>query len=100
MKNEEKTILKIAENVLIELGNLSADYKISGTKFINDHIPIRGKYKGEKTAIWSVYLDDLIFDTTDFLFIMDETGEPLYAQSKHGVSEIEKVDGKYKWKKS
>ena len=44
-------------------------------------------------------LEDVIFDTLDFLTILDETGVPLYARSKHGVSEIDKVDGNINGKK-
>jgi hypothetical protein len=48
----------------------------------------RGDNKGDKIKAWVVSIEDRFFDTVDFLTISDETGEPLYFQTKHRVFEI------------
>ena len=50
----------------------------------------RGDIEGGKTNVWKVSIEDRLFETVDFLTISDETGEPLYFQTKHRVFEIEK----------
>lgn len=45
---------------------------------------------------WVAVIDEPVFDSTIFLVISDETGEPLYMQNKHSIVEIEKDSkGKY-----
>lgn len=45
---------------------------------------------------WVAVINEPIFDTSAFLTISDETGEPLYIQNKHITREIEKnSDGNY-----
>jgi hypothetical protein len=47
-------------------------------------------------SCWIVVIGEPLFGSSIFLTISDETGEPLYIQSKHKVSEIEKdSDGNY-----
>jgi len=61
----------------------------------------RGENKGQKIKAWVVSIEDKLFDTVDFLTVADETGEPLYLQTKHTVSEIIKdSEGNYSWKDS
>lgn len=52
--------------------------------------------RGRVMPAWTVSIDEPIFDTSIFLTISDETGEPLYIQSCHKVVEIEKdKEGNY-----
>lgn len=55
-----------------------------------------GKYKGEEISLWLVAINSL-FDNHNFLFISDETGEPVYYQNFNTfVFDVEKgKDGKY-----
>lgn len=83
----------------MEVKSNHPNYKIVGARFRQTAEIARGIKKGEQAPLWSVTIEDSLFDTFDFLTISDETGEPLYAQSKHGVSEIIKdSNGKFIWK--
>lgn len=45
---------------------------------------------------WTIAINEPVFESTNFLIISDETGEPLYIQSSHKVEELTKdSNGKY-----
>jgi hypothetical protein len=47
--------------------------------------------RGKIIDTWTAVID-APFDTSEFLIISDETGEPLYIQGKHSIYEISKDD--------
>ncbi len=51
---------------------------------------------GKIMPTWTAVIDEPITDSYEFLVISDDTGEPLYRQSKHLVVEVKKNgDGVY-----
>lgn len=45
---------------------------------------------------WTIAINEPVFESTNFLIISDQTGEPLYIQSSHKVEELTKdSNGKY-----
>lgn len=99
MKHSDEEVRKIILIVIEDLNYPLKQDAIEGVNYAENDKFIRGESKGEEFSSWTVAFNDSTFDTTDFFIISDETGEPLYAQSKHGVTEIIKDEaGKYKWK--
>jgi len=95
MKNNEKEIIEIAKKVLQELDPVYFDEKNIEGAWFKENDPIRGD-KANTQAVWLISINEPIFDSTNFLRILDETGEPLYIQTNHKVHEIIKNDeGKY-----
>ena len=90
--------IKIVTEFLTQTKQLTKEYSVTGAIFTESETLLRGNKK--KIPVWTVSVhDSSIFDTTDFYIVSDLTGDLLYAQSKHGVTEIEKgSDGKFHWK--
>lgn len=99
MKQSEEKIIAKAKRVLKDLqGKYFNEKNIEGAWFQEKYSLARplDTFKD----VWSVSINEPVFDTTDFLKISDDTGEPLYIQSKHLIMEIMKdADGKYVEKK-
>lgn len=92
---EEKILLK-AKKVLQDLqGEFYKEENIEGTWFEEKDEVARPL--GAIMPAWTVSIHEPIFDTSTFLILSDETGEPLYIQgSWTSISEIEKnSDGNY-----
>ncbi len=91
MKHTEEQILEKAKKVL---QNIEKQYykeeNIEGVYFVKDRILARGENKYKEHPCWVVSINEPVFDSSQFLTISDETGEPLYIQGKHSVYEIQK----------
>lgn len=87
MKHTEEQMLAKAKQVLKDIQKTSyREENILGISFReNDEI---ARPRGEKINSWTTSLHEPVFDRALFLVISDETGEPLYFQSPHRVSEI------------
>jgi hypothetical protein len=96
MKHSEKEIKDKAKIILDDAGR-NYDFKIIKALFLSDDLMISGQYKGKKIPAWTVVIHStfLFEETSDFLMINDEDGEPLYLQTKHGPYVIKKVNGVY-----
>ncbi|WBV60101.1 hypothetical protein PFY12_13775 [Chryseobacterium camelliae] len=95
MKNTEKKILEKAKIILKDLqGEFFNEKNIEKINFSAEKeitVP-----KNMKLALWTIVINEPIFDSTIFLCISDEDAEPLYIRSKHKTSEIIKnSDGIY-----
>jgi hypothetical protein len=97
MKHSNEEILALAKRVIMDLhGKYYDESLIRKVSFHADEELIRGQRIGEKQPLWTIVIDEPLFDSTDFLTMSDETGEPLYYQTKHLVAEIIKnADGYY-----
>lgn len=96
MIHTEEQINVIIDKLYNDLDPINPKWTIGKIWFQEKYKPIRGESKGEERPVWKVAIEDEIFNTTDFLTISDETGDPLYFQTKHGVYEIFKhEDGTY-----
>ena len=97
MNYTEQQMLDKAKVIIKDLqGELYKEENIRKVRYDAKRVMSRGKHKDKEHPSWVVVIDDPVFDTTDFLTISDETGEPLYIQSKHAVYEIAKdSEGKY-----
>lgn len=90
---------KIFEKAKKILTDLNPDFfKVENiTKIVfteNDEVI---KPVGKTLSTWTVIINEPIFDSSIFLIISDETGEPIYIQNKHTTREIEKdKNGNYK----
>jgi hypothetical protein len=94
MKHSEEQILAIAEKVLQDLQKQFYNKEnIEGAWYTDEKELARGLNAGQKAPLWIVSINEPVFDTSFFLTISNETGEPLYIQNKHGVAEIEKDAG-------
>ncbi len=98
MIHTKEQILATAEKVLKDLEkHFFKKENILGASYVKNEKLIRGNNKGKGAALWTVSIHEPIFDSAVFLTILDETGEPLYIQNKHGIAEIEKdSNGNYK----
>ncbi len=96
MKHTEQEILEKTKKILKDLkGEFYSEQNIKKVVFNPDREISRGKNAGKKMPCWVAVIDAL-FDSSEFLTISDETGEPLYIQGKHSVYEIQKdKNGKY-----
>jgi len=97
MKYTEEQILEIAKKVLRDLEKeYYKEENIENTWFVEKEELARGANKGKEHPCWIVSVNEPVFDSSQFLTIDDETGEPLYLQTKHAVHEIQKdEDGNY-----
>ncbi len=99
MKYSKEQILEKSKKIMKDLQGDNFDFYQIETIFFTEKDEL-ARPKGKIIPAWTVAFDLQVFDTTDFLIISDETGEPLYIQSKHLVMEIMKdADGKYVEKK-
>lgn len=81
MKHTEEQIIDKAKQILKDLlDKFYSDELIGGTFFEGEEVILFGKYEGQKRPVWTVSIEAL-FDNIDFLYISDETGEPLYCQN-------------------
>jgi hypothetical protein len=96
MKHTEEGILKKTKKILQDLkGEFYREENIKKVVFSPDREIARGENEGKEMPCWVAVLD-APFDSSEFLTISDETGEPLYIQGKHSVYEIKKdKSGKY-----
>lgn len=99
MKHNEKEILDKAKVILDDASN-NYDYSIDKVIFHKVELINFGKHKGKELSTWLVIIDSTFLsqETTDFLIINDDDGEPLFLQTKHQSFEIEKVNGTYAFK--
>jgi len=97
MNYTEDQILEKAKLVLGEVNGAYFNEKnIRKIVFDEDEVIIRGVDIGKAHPTWTIVIDEPVTDSTDFLSISDETGEPLYIQGKHSVAVFKKnSDGKY-----
>lgn len=85
------------------MSDLNPEYlkhsNIERVNFVEKQVMARGKYTNKELPCWIVFFNT-VFDNTDYLIILDETGEPLYYQNFNiTIVEIEKdTEGKYKIK--
>jgi hypothetical protein len=95
MNYTEEQILEKAKTILQDLqGKFFKEENIDKIWFEEKDEVARPR--GKIMPAWTVSINEPIFDSTNFLTISDETGEPLYIQSSHKVVEIEKdTDGNY-----
>jgi len=96
MKHTEQEITGKLKQILKDLdGEFYSEQLIRKVVFNPDTEVSVGKNAGKKIPCWVVAIDE-IFDSSRFLIISDETGEPLYIRGKHSVYEIRKdKNGKY-----
>src|SRR5690606_10574481 len=95
MNLTENDALRIADTVLNDFKNSPFDGRILKhcRYYENDEL---ARPRGSRANVWVAVIDNPLFDDTQFIVISDETGEPLYIQTKHTVNEIVKNgDGKY-----
>lgn len=95
MKNTEEQILVKSKKILKDLN----------PKYFNENQIEKVSYRyntdiarpvGKIMNVWVVILNEPITDSIEFLVLSDDTGEPLYIQSKHLIIEIEKNEnGEY-----
>jgi hypothetical protein len=91
MKYTEQEILDISKKILKDLeGDFFKDENLQKVIFDLNDVPIRGTKKGIKHRCWTAIINEPIFDSSIFLVISDDDGEPIYIQNKHSVSEIVK----------
>lgn len=97
MKHTEEQMMSKVKQVLSDLqGSFFKEENLKKIVFEPNRVPRIADNEGKITPCWIAVIDDPIFDTSVFLTISDETGEPLYIQNKHSVEEIAKnSDGKY-----
>jgi len=101
MNYTEEQIKEICIRVLTELNYDISDEVVERIWVEEEDVLIRGENKGNKASNWTIAINFPLFKTTDYLTISNMTGEPLYLQTKHTVSEIIKdSEGKYHWKDS
>ena len=87
MKHTEEQMLEKAKQVLKDLQKTSyREDNLKKVKFSKSKEVARPE--GKKIDSWTAVIDEPVFDRLLFLVISDETGEPLYFQSPHRVSEI------------
>jgi hypothetical protein len=96
MNYTEKEILEKAIKILNDLNpQVFKVENLKGVSFSKEDNVARPR--GKVMDTWVAVIEEPIFDTSIFLTISDETGEPLYIQNKHGIREIEKDnDGNYR----
>ncbi|MFT5892070.1 MAG: hypothetical protein ACI9Y7_002179 [Dokdonia sp.] len=88
MNHTKEQIRQILDKLYSDLKSSFNEEDIS-IYFKEERELARGENKGAKIAAWIVSIEDTsFFNTIDFLTISDETGEPLYFQTKHKVYEI------------
>ena len=92
MKNTEKEMLELTKKVLSDLQGVY--YKEENIKKVvyheNDEV---SRPEGRIMNTWVAVIDEPIFETSEFLTISDETGEPLYYQNANMIiHEIKKDD--------
>jgi hypothetical protein len=99
MKYTEEEMQAKAKKVLKDIQKeYYKEENIAKTWFVKED-PIRGS-QDKTQPCWIVSINEPVFDSSIFLTISDETGEPLYIQNKHGIREIENTsEGKYVTKK-
>lgn len=95
MNYTEEQILDKSKQVLKDFkGKYYHEKLIEKVMFDPEEEPIRGESK--IIPAWTIVINEPVFDSLTFLIISDITGEPLYIQTKHIVSEIAKdQNGKY-----
>lgn len=98
MNHTKEQILEKSKKILKDLQKeFYNEVNIENTRFQKER-PIRGN-ETKTIPCWITSVDEPVFDTSIFLTISDESGEPLYLQSAHKVVKIEKdIDGNYKRK--
>lgn len=97
MIHTEEQIIEKAKQVMTDLlDKYYSDEWIDGVLFDEEDTLFSGENKGDKHPIWTVSINSF-FDNLDFLYVSDETGEPLYYQNFNTfVFDIEKnPEGKY-----
>ncbi len=94
MNYTEAQVLEKARSVLKDLqGEFYKEENVENAWFNKEKDVAR---LGKTIPAWTVSINIPILDSTNFLTISDETGEPLFIQSSHKVVEIEKnADGNY-----
>lgn len=90
MKYTNEEILVKAIKILKSLNpDFFKESDIESISFSNKDV--EKSISGENIDTWTVIIRESIFDTSEFLVISDETGEPLYYQNFNMIiSEIEK----------
>lgn len=89
MNYTEEQILDKAKKILkILQGDYFNENNIIKSVYDAQEELMKGKNKGKLHPSWNVIINEPIFDSTTFLIMSDETGEPLYFQTKHSVYEI------------
>lgn len=97
MKHTEEEMTAKAKKVLSDLHKeFYREENLKKVIFDPREELMRGINEGKEHPCWTAVIDEPLFDSSIFLTISDETGEPLYIQNKHGIAEIEKnSDGNY-----
>ncbi|MFN0032441.1 MAG: hypothetical protein ACKVOR_09795 [Flavobacteriales bacterium] len=97
MSNTKEQILEKAKIVLADLHGVHYDESnIENTWFVEKREIARGVDVGQEIPAWVISIKEPLFESIDFMTMSDETGEPLYYQTKHVVAEVVKdADGKY-----
>ena len=81
MKHSEEDIKEIAKKVMQDLeGKFYVENGIGQPRFDSEKEILSGKEMGNTHPVWIIGIDAMA-DNIDFLFISDETGEPLYYQN-------------------
>jgi hypothetical protein len=95
MKHSEEQMMAKAKKILSDLqGEYYNDDNIEGIRYNEKDNVVRPK--GQTIQAWTIYVREPLFESSIFLLLSDETGEPLYIQNKHGILEIEKdLNDKY-----
>lgn len=95
MNYTEKEILEKAKIILKDLQTKYYNEKnIAGASFDKEK-KLSGN-ENKKTPCWTILVNEPVFKSAIFLYISDESGEPIYIRSKHKTSEIIKnSDGIY-----
>lgn len=89
MKYTENEMLEKAKKILNDLNpQYFKDEYLKKVVFAKDDDVARPI--GKVIPTWTAVIEEPITDSYEFLVISDDTGEPLYIQSKHLVVEIKK----------
>lgn len=95
MNHAEQEIIEKAEAVTKDLfGHSYRSGQVVKAMYNPNEELLRGE--GTSIAAWTAVINEPVTDSFIFLTISDDTGEPLYIQSKHLVREITTVaNGRY-----
>ena len=82
MKHTKEQIIAKAKLIMKDLeGKFYTENCINDDiKFLEKETIEYGKFKSKEMSLWLIVINSL-FDNHDFLYISDETGEPVYYQN-------------------
>ena len=85
----KEEVIEVSKKVLKDLQKdlFSEDNIVDAIFKLQDSYP---NETDESFSTWTIVVEERVFGNSFFLIISDNTGEPLYTQSKHILSKIRK----------